>query len=36
LTENLQLARSEALFDSLTGLKDRRGFERAVCVRDRR
>jgi diguanylate cyclase len=30
LTENLQLARSEALFDSLTGLKNRRGFERAV------
>ena len=30
LTENLQLARNEALFDSLTGLKNRRGFERAV------
>jgi hypothetical protein len=30
LTESLQLARCEALFDSLTGLKNRRGFEQAV------
>lgn len=30
LTESLQLSRSEALFDSLTGLKNRRGFERAL------
>jgi diguanylate cyclase len=30
LTESLQLARSEALFDSLTGLRNRRGFEQAV------
>ena len=30
LTESLQRAQSEALLDSLTGLKNRRGFERAV------
>jgi diguanylate cyclase len=30
LTENLRRAQSEALLDSLTGLKNRRGLERAV------
>jgi diguanylate cyclase len=30
LTEQLQLARAEALLDPLTGLKNRRGFERAI------
>jgi diguanylate cyclase len=30
LTENLQLAQTQALVDSLTGLKNRRGFEQAV------
>jgi diguanylate cyclase len=30
LTENLQRAQSEALLDALTGLKNRRGFERAM------
>jgi diguanylate cyclase len=30
LTENLELALSQALIDSLTGLKNRRGFEQAV------
>jgi diguanylate cyclase len=32
LTENLELALSQALIDSLTGLKNRRGFEQAVSV----
>lgn len=30
LTEQLQLARAEALLDPLTGLRNRRGFERAI------
>ncbi len=30
LTESLRRAQSEALLDSLTGLKNRRGFERAI------
>lgn len=30
LTEQLELARAEALLDPLTGLRNRRGFERAI------
>lgn len=30
LTEQLERARAEALLDPLTGLRNRRGFERAI------